>query len=103
MTGQCSVLIAMAVLLNPAALPAAVMVNSVETLKAAIDHADVSIGVLHSDGARIYNNTVWQAHSNYFAAIKNFESRNVTMANNLVHRLRRPPPASRQSHRHRGG
>lgn len=47
--------------------------------------ADVSIEVLHSDGARIYNNTVWQAHSNYFAAIKNFESRDVTIANNLVH------------------
>ena len=46
--------------------------------------ADVSIEALHSDGAQIYNNTVWQAHSNYFAAIKNFESQNVTIANNLV-------------------
>ena len=47
--------------------------------------ADVSIEVLHSDGAQIYNNTVWQAHSNCSAAIKNFESKNVTIANNLVH------------------
>ena len=47
-------------------------------------HADVSIEVLHGHGAQIYNNTVWQAHGNYFAAIKNFESQNVTIANNLV-------------------
>src|ERR1044071_2694504 len=52
--------------------------------------ADVSIEVLHCDGAQIYNNTVWQAPSNYFAAIKNFESQNVTIANNLVHL--RPDP-----------
>jgi hypothetical protein len=46
--------------------------------------ADVSIEVLHADGARVHHNTVYQAHTNYFAAIKNWESADVMIFNNAV-------------------
>lgn len=46
--------------------------------------ADVAIEFFHGAGAQIYNNTIWQAHDNYFAAIKNWHGRDVTIANNLV-------------------
>ncbi len=49
-------------------------------------HADVSIEILNSHDTQIYNNTVYQAHDNYFAAIKYFGSgtTNALIANNLV-------------------
>ena len=46
--------------------------------------ADVSIEVFYSDNAAIYNNTIYQEHSNYFAGIKNWGGDNVSIINNVV-------------------
>lgn len=46
--------------------------------------ADVSIEALNSDNTVIYNNTIYQEHSNYFAAIKNWGGKNVSILNNAV-------------------
>ncbi|MBN1482123.1 T9SS C-terminal target domain-containing protein [candidate division KSB1 bacterium] len=47
-------------------------------------YADVSIEVFNSDRTAIYNNTIYQAHSNYFAGIKNWGGKNVSILNNVV-------------------
>jgi len=47
--------------------------------------ADVSVEVYFSDDAWIYNNTVFQAHAGYFAGIKNWGGKRVSMVNNCVH------------------
>ncbi len=48
--------------------------------------ADVAIEIVYSDNTQIYNNTIYQAHDNYYAAIKAYG--NVTtdayIANNLI-------------------
>ncbi|MBD3376120.1 hypothetical protein GF406_13880 [candidate division KSB1 bacterium] len=48
--------------------------------------ADVAIEIVYSDNTQIYNNTVYQAHDNYYAAIKAFGdvTTNAYIANNLL-------------------